>query len=228
MKLNTLLIISTLSVALSGCNNLFSKHVKCDDESGLKLVEEVLRENLNKSLENELKGFIQRGEIKDLDPAKLKLSAQSVQFKLVDSRTDHIDPDSTKTTCSLDLTVTIPSDLLKKSDEARAKVSSDSVDTQALKENIDYTSGKITQVLNYTLQPTDKGDKVIASVVDINTTRKFISDTLLYAFLKPQIEKNQINQSSKNYSEEENAMIQSRTEAHEAEYSEGGEYYQGE
>ena len=34
--------------------------------------------------------------------------------------------------------------------------------------------------------------------------------------------------SSRNYSEKENAMIQSRTEAHEAEYSEGGEYYEGE
>ena len=196
MKLKTFLIISSLSVALTGCNNLFSKHIKCDDEKGLKLVENVLRDDLNKSLEKDLKGFIQRGEIKDLDPAKLKLSAQSVQFKLVDSRTDHIDPESTKTKCSLDLTVTIPSDLLKKSDEARAKVSSDSVDTQALKENIDYTTGKITQVLNYTLQPTDKGDKVIAFVADTNASRKFISDTLLFAFLKPQIEKNQIRNTS--------------------------------
>ena len=227
MKLKTFLIISSLSVVLSGCNSIFSKHVKCDDESGLKLVEEVLREDLNKSLENELKGFIQRGEIKDLDPAKLKLSAQSVQFKLVDSRTDHIDPDSTKTTCSLDLTVNIPSDLVKKSDEARRKVGFDTVEAQALKEDIDYIAGKISKDLQYTLQPTDKGDKVIASVIDTNMTRKFISDTLLYAFLKPQIEKNQINQSSRNYSEKENAMIQSRTEAHEAEYSEGGEYYEG-
>ena len=32
MKLNTLLIISKLSVALSGCNNFLSKHIKCDDE----------------------------------------------------------------------------------------------------------------------------------------------------------------------------------------------------
>ena len=228
MKLKTFLIISSLSVVLSGCNSIFSKHVKCDDESGLKLVEEVLREDLNKSLENELKGFIQRGEIKDLDPAKLKLSAQSVQFKLVDSRTDHIDPDSTKTTCSLDLTVNIPSDLVKKSDEARTKVGFDTVEAQALKEDIDYIAGKISKDLQYTLQPTDKGDKVIASVTDTNVIRKFISDTLLYAFLKPQIEKNQINQSSRNYSEKENAMIQSRTEAHEAEYSEGGEYYEGE
>lgn len=196
MKLKTFLIISSLSVALTGCNNLFSKHIKCDDEQGLKLVENVLRDDLNKSLEKDLKGFIQRGEIKDLDPAKLKLSAQSIQFKLVDSRTNHIDPESTKTKCSLDLTVTIPSDLLKKSDEARAKVSSDSVDTQALKENIDYTTGKITQVLNYTLQPTDKGDKVIAFVADTNASRKFISDTLLFAFLKPQIEKNQIRNTS--------------------------------
>ena len=202
MKLKTFLIISSLSIALSGCNSLFSKHVKCDDENGLKLVQEVLRGDLEKSLERELKGFIQRGEIKDLDPAKLKLSAKSVQFNLQDSRTDHIDPDSTKTTCSIDLTVNIPSDLVKKSDEARDKVGHDRVETQAYNENVDYSAGKITMELQYLLQPTDKGDKVIAEVMGTDKMRKLVSDTLTYAFLKPQIEKNQIknNQYSNNQS----------------------------
>ena len=207
MKLNNKILIAfTSSLALTGCDKLFSNHVQCDDESATSLVTQVLNDNLEKSLERELKLLIKDGSIKDLDPAKLKLSAQSVQFKLVDSRTDHIDPDSTKTTCSLDLTVNIPSDLVKKSDEARRKVGFDTVEAQALKEDIDYIAGKISKDLQYTLQPTDKGDKVIASVTDTNVIRKFISDTLLYAFLKPQIEKNQINQSSRNYSEKENAM----------------------
>lgn len=66
---------------------------------------------LEKSLERELKLLIKDGS--DLDPAKLKLSAKNIQFSLADSRTDFIDPNSPKTSCSIDLTVTVPSDLIK-------------------------------------------------------------------------------------------------------------------
>ncbi len=52
------------------------------------LVTQVLNDNLEKSLERELKLLIKDGSIKDLDPAKLKLSAKNIQFSLADSRTD--------------------------------------------------------------------------------------------------------------------------------------------
>ena len=193
MKLNNkTLVVFASTLALTGCNHLFSKHVKCDDESATSLVTQVLKDDLAQSLEGELKALIKNGSIKDLDPAKLKLSAKNIQFSLRDSRTDFIDPNSPKTTCSIDLTATIPSDLVKKSDEARAKVDVMSVEEHANNLGVNYENNKIHLTLEYVLQPTDKGDKVLALLKNTSNVQTLISETLTYAFLKPQIEKNQI------------------------------------
>lgn len=193
MKLNNkTLVVFASTLALTGCNNLFSNHVKCDDESATSLVTQVLKDDLAQSLEGELKALIKNGSIKDLDPAKLKLSAKNIQFSLLDSRTDFIDPNSPKTTCSIDLTATIPSDLVKKSDEARAKVEVVSVEEHANNLGVNYENNKIHLTLEYVLQPTDKGDKVLALLKNTSNVQTLISETLTYAFLKPQIEKNQI------------------------------------
>ena len=193
MKLNNkTLVVFVSTLALTGCNNLFSNHVKCDDESATSLVTQVLKDDLAQSLEGELKALIKNGSIKDLDPAKLKLSAKNIQFSLLDSRTDFIDPNSPKTTCSIDLTATIPSDLVKKSDEARAKVDVVSVEEHANNLGVNYENNKIHLTLEYVLQPTDKGDKVLALLKSTSNVQTLISETLTYAFLKPQIEKNQI------------------------------------
>lgn len=193
MKLNNKTLVVLASVlTLTGCNNLFSKHVKCDDESATSLVTQVLQDGLAQSLEGELKELIKNGSIKDLDPAKLKLSAKNIQFSLVDSRTDFIDPNSPKTTCAIDLTAIIPSDLVKKSNEARAKVDVVSVEEHANNLGVNYENNKIHLTLEYVLQPTDKGDKVLALLKNSSNVQTLISETLTYAFLKPQIEKNQI------------------------------------
>ena len=193
MKLNNkILIVFASALALTGCDKLFSNHVKCDDESATSLVTQVLNDNLAQSLERELKLLIKDGSIKDLDPAKLKLSAKNIQFSLADSRTDFIDPNSPKTSCSIDLTVTVPSDLIKKSDEARSKVDALSVEAQANNLGVNYENNKINLTLEYVLQPTDKGDKVLAQIKNSSDMQTLVSDTLTYAFLKPQIEKNQV------------------------------------
>lgn len=191
MKFNKKLIcILVSSLAFTGCKSMFSDHVKCDDVEGLTLVKQVLQDDLASGLEKELKSLIRDGAIKDLDPTKLKLSANSIQFNLSDSRTDFIDPNSSKTTCSLDLSVNLPSDLVKKSDEARNKVDVQTVEEQASKLAVNYDSNKINLVLEYVLQPTTKGDKVLAILHNTQPMQTLIADTLTYAFLKPQIEKN--------------------------------------
>ncbi|NNG83034.1 hypothetical protein [Acinetobacter sp. ANC 5378] len=219
MKLNnkTLFVFASV-LTLTGCNNLFSKHVKCDDESATSLVTQVLQDDLAQSLEHELKGLIKNGSIKDLDPAKLKLSAKNIQFSLVDSRTDFIDPNSPKTTCAIDLTATIPSDLVKKSNKARAKVDAVSVEEHANNLGVNYENNKIHLTLEYVLQPTDKGDKVLALLKNTANVQTVLSETLTYAFLKPQIEKNQIKnlEASKAAIQRNNAVYQENNEAVEA------------
>ena len=176
MKLNNkTLVVFVSTLALTGCNNLFSNHVKCDDESATSLVTQLLKDDLAQSLEGELKALIKNGSIKDLDPAKLKLSAKNIQFSLLDSRTDFIDPNSPKPTCSIDLTATIPSDLVKKSDEARAKVEVVSVEEHANNLGVNYENNKIHLTLEYVLQPTDKGDKVLALLKNNSNVQILIS-----------------------------------------------------
>ena len=122
----------------------------------------------------------------------MKILAKNIQFTLTDSRTDFIDPNSPKTTCSMDLVVTMPSDLVKRSDEARTKVNVVSVDAHANDLGVDYENNKIHLILEYVLQPTDKGDKILALLKNSSNVQTLLSETLTYAFLKPQIEKNQI------------------------------------
>ena len=179
-------------LSLSGCRTIFSKHLQCDDESANQLIHTILKDDLNKSLENELKQLISAGNIKDLDPAKLKLTAQNIQFLTTDSRTDFIDPNSTKTQCSIDLNISIPSDLVKKSDEARSKVDVQNVESQANELGINFTNNKVDLILEYVLQPSDSGEKVFAVLKNTQNINTLVADTLTYAFLKPQIEKNQI------------------------------------
>lgn len=188
-----ILTISVVVLSITGCKgSLFSDHIACDDKDGLALIQQILKNDINKTLDRELKSLIAEGTIKDLDPAKLKLSAENISFNLADSRTEFVDPNSPKTTCAIDLTAVIPSDLVKKSDEARQKVDRMSTAAQADELGLEFENGKVTLVLSYLLQPTDKKDKVLAVIKNSGSVNTLVSDTLTYAFLKPQIEKNEV------------------------------------
>ncbi len=199
-------------LSLSGCGTIFSKHLQCDDESANQLIHTILKDDLNKSLENELKQLISAGNIKDLDPAKLKLTAQNIQFLTTDSRTDFIDPNSTKTQCSIDLNISIPSDLVKKSNEARSKVDVQNVESQANELGINFTNNKVDLILEYVLQPSDSGEKVFAVLKNTQNINTLVADTLTYAFLKPQIEKNQIRLEEEQKKAAVNTSVYSDTE----------------
>lgn len=193
MKLNKKIIaVMITAVSLSACNSMSSKHVACDDKDAVSIATQVLQENLDKTLSENLKDLITQNYIKDLDPAKLKLSAKSVQFSLVDSRTEHVDPNSPKTECTIDLTATLPSDLVKKADDTRVKLNEVTVAGYADSLGLDYEGNKIKLELMYTIQPTDKGDKILVKLKNQSNMLTLISNTLTYAFIKPQIEKNQI------------------------------------
>ncbi|TCM62822.1 hypothetical protein EC844_12368 [Acinetobacter calcoaceticus] len=213
------LIIAAISLA--GCNSISSKHIKCDDERTTALITQDLQESLNKSLEIKLKQLIKNGAIQDLDPAKLKLSAKSVQFNLVDSRTEYVDPDSPKTKCTIDLTTTIPSDVVKKADDARAKVNYETVAELAVKSNLDLDSNKIKLALEYTVQPTDKGDKVIVKLNNKLAMQNLTADILTSAFLKPQIEKNNIKSMQSEYGYNANEVFENAAVVDAPEYYEG-------
>jgi hypothetical protein len=190
--MKNILLTTLLSISLAGCN-MFDKHVKCDDPKGLELVKESVKNSITTLLDKDLKLLISSKTVNDLDPSKLKLSLNNVKFDYQDSRTDNIDPDSTKTVCSIDLTITIPQEIIKKSDISREYYNKNNFEKQATDLNIIYNQGKIEIPLTYILQPTDKGDKIIAYIQNDTDIKSLIKDTLIYAFLKNQIDKDEIN-----------------------------------
>ena len=90
------------------------------------------------------------------------------------------------------MNISIPSDLVKKSNEARSKVDVQNVESQANELGINFTNNKVDLILEYVLQPSDSGEKVFAVLKNTQNINTLVADTLTYAFLKPQIEKNQI------------------------------------
>lgn len=194
MKFKYISLVSSLVIftMLSGCNWTDNRHIKCDDEKALNLLQTTLKDDLKKNLNGELKSLINENVIKDLDPNKLGLSANQIDYSLNDSRTNFIDPDSTKTKCAIDLTISIPLDLIKRSNDAREKVGQNSVSKEANNANLDFENNKIKLILEYETQPNDKGDKIFVLLHNAQPAQQFISNTLTYAFLKPQIEKNQV------------------------------------
>jgi len=187
------LLIAMLGLTLSACNKLGSKHVKCADPTVEPLLKQEVQTQLEKSLDVNLKELIRNGSIKDLDPAKLKVMAKNLHYRFEDVRTDFIDPDSSKTTCVISFEATIPADVLKKADDARSKFDKESTAAYAFSKSIDLRdTNKVDLNLEYVLHPTDDGKKVFISLKNFAEVEKLLSETLTYAFVKPQIEKNQI------------------------------------
>ena len=151
---------------LHGCSLTGQKHLKCDDPNAIALLQKNLQEQLEKKLDIGLKDLIKKNLLEDVDTSKLQLSAKSIQFNLMDSRTNHIDPDSPKTVCAIDLTATIPSDIIKKSDSVRNIANTSNTEDQAQKLELDFTQSKAKITLDYILQPSDKGDKIFATITN--------------------------------------------------------------
>ena len=60
------LILSVTVLGLAGCNSLFDQHVKCNDETANSLIYQVLKDDLNNSLESQLKDLIRQSQINRL------------------------------------------------------------------------------------------------------------------------------------------------------------------
>lgn len=183
-----------VGLLLSGCNGVGSKHVKCTDPAVEPLLKESVQKQVEKSLDANLKQLIQQGSIKDLDPAKLKVMAKNLQYKFEDVRTDFIDPDSSKTTCVVSFEATIPANIVKKSDEVRVQYDAKNMAAAALAKDIDLSdNNKVSSNLSFVLHPTDDGKKIFLDFNNFVDVKTLLSETLVYAFIQPQVEKNQIS-----------------------------------
>lgn len=178
-----LMICSSL---LTACKNPFSSQAtaECNDEQSRQLVAEVLNKNLNQTGLASIKEMIGNGEA-DLDLVKFKALVQQIKFELVDVRTNRADQATTKKFCQASLNVSIPSNTLNDANAARAIYQEMDLQKLAILSDIELTGSSIHYQLEYSVQPTDDGQKIYAEVQNAESALDFVNRVILDALQKP-------------------------------------------
>lgn len=174
------------SSLLTACSNPLSSAVKaeCNDEQSRQLVAEVLGKNLNQAGLASIKELISTGGA-DLDLVKFKALVQQVKFELVDVRTNRADKETTKKFCQASLNVSIPSNTINDANSARAIYQEMDLQKLAILSDLELTGSSLRYELEYSVQPTDDGQKIYAEVQNADAPLEFVNQVILDALQKP-------------------------------------------
>lgn len=156
MRILSSVVLMTLIVM--GCSNQ-TKDMGCGSSSAQSALAEFLQERIEKDTKQAIKDT---GESKGYDAAKLRNSIESVKFEFDDVRTVSKAKDSTRQFCAAKLKINIP---IKLSDEVNAILElAEQPGVGALATDHDLSKEVNTYFfdLEYSVQPTDDGSKLIA------------------------------------------------------------------
>ena len=203
-----LIICSTL---LAACNNPLSSagKVECNDEQSRTLVAELLSKNLNQTGLASIKQMISDNSA-ELDLVKFKAAVQQIKFELTDVRTTRADPQTSKKFCQGSLNVTLPSPLLKDANTSRELYQEMDLQKLAILSDLELTGTNLRYELDYSIQPTDDGQKIYAEVQNAESPLEFVNQVILGALQKSarQAEQQQAQQSEQQYALEQQQQAQ--------------------
>lgn len=193
MKFRALIAVA-LIIALSACGK---PQATCSDEASRAALESAIRDGLEKvvvarskdSEGNQLVGF-----------SKIRAAIASVKLVIENIRTTKEDPNSTKKFCSGNLKIVFGTQVFDDADKAReiAGLSSlnDATDTVGIEKGVDYLKGD----LDYSVQPTDDGTKVVAEFESKDAKLDVFGEVLAASLLRSGLE-------SKQRTDQENAAL---------------------
>lgn len=177
-----LIICSSL---LAACSNPFSSRVtaECNDEQSRQLVSELLGKELNQTGLTTIKDLITNSGV-DLDLVKFKAAVQQIKFELGDVRTNRADQATTKKFCQASLSVAIPSNLLKDAGTAREIYQEMDLQKLAILSDLELEGSSVRYELEYSVQPTDDGQKIYAQIQNAEPPLEFVNQVILDALQK--------------------------------------------
>ncbi|MFA9203651.1 MAG: hypothetical protein ACEQSD_06620 [Flavobacteriales bacterium] len=181
-RIACLIICSSILAACS--NPLSSSKAECNDEASRQLVAETLAKSLNQTGLANIKAMITDKGV-DVDLVKFKAAVQQIKFELTDVRTDRADPQSSKKFCQAMLTVNLPSSLLKDADTAREMYQEMTLPKLAILSDLELDNSSVRHQLEYSVQPTDDGQKIYAELQNAAPTIEFVNQVILDALQKP-------------------------------------------
>ena len=158
MKSVTILPVLALGALLSGCGVAATD---CASGSSRDVITSIIREQVEKAAEAEL-----AAEDGTRMSAASKIRATVAELKVVieDIRTTKKDPDSTKRFCAGTAKVIIPLGMIEDADQTRRLLDLPDVDSLLSQAGLKRSADSVTFDLEYSVQPTDKRDKIYGEV----------------------------------------------------------------
>jgi uncharacterized protein YecT (DUF1311 family) len=197
-----------LSLILTSCSNAVD--VECGGQETILAVEEMLQKNLEDSVRNQLDS---EGSIDGYDSSKLRSGTRQIKVILEDVRTIKDDPDSSRKSCSARVQLTLPNNVIEAADSTRSLAGMSDVKKLAHQNRIERSGNKYGRELEYSIQPTDDGKKIIAETDEDSSLFTFLTE-LFSSYLLSEEVRNRAIEADKLAADEarEAKMLEEETE----------------
>ena len=158
MKSVTILPVLALSALMSSCGVAATD---CASDSSREVITAIVREQVEKAAEAELAS---EDGTRMSAASKIRATVAEMKVLIEDIRTTKEDPDSTKRFCAGTAKVVIPLAMIQGADQTRKLLDLSNVDSLLEEAGLKRSADALTFDLEYSVQPTDKKDKVYGEV----------------------------------------------------------------
>jgi uncharacterized protein YecT (DUF1311 family) len=183
--------ISLLLLSLAACTS--KPQVACNDEGSKSVIASILKDGLVKQITSAFAG--QNSDVGfNIDSALIRATVEKISISIADVLTTKRDPNSTKQFCSSTLKLEVPADVVNNADATRSMLSLSNSHQDALRANVDFNANTVTAPLEYSIQPTDDGQKIYGSASQDNAAITFASTLVEQSLVKTMLEKKKAEQ----------------------------------
>ncbi|MFM8375601.1 MAG: hypothetical protein ACKN9P_06020, partial [Phenylobacterium sp.] len=158
MKSVTILPALALGALLSGCGVAATD---CASESSREVITSIVREQVEKAAEAEM---VREDGTRMSAAAKIRATVAELKILIEDIRTTKEDPDSTKRFCAGTTKVVFPLAMIQDADQTHKLLDLQTIDSMLEKSGMKRSADAVTFDIEYSVQPTDKRDKIYGEV----------------------------------------------------------------
>jgi uncharacterized protein YecT (DUF1311 family) len=182
-KSSALLFCAFATFNLTACSN--AVEVECGGDATIAAFEEMLQKSLEDSVRSQLDS---EGSIDGYDSSKLRSGTRQIKVSLQDVRTVKDDPDSSRKFCSARVELKLPNNVIEAANSARSLAELSDVKKLAHQHRIERSGDKYGRELEYSIQPTDDGTKIIAETDEDSSLFSFLAELFASYLLSEEVQ----------------------------------------
>jgi hypothetical protein len=186
-RMGTLLLLAGSVLLMTGCDKVSKKLTSedsCSSEVAKTTIRDMFVDAVEQSARDENKQHGDDPNALRFDLAKIRATTSQTGVAITDVITTSKDPNSSKKFCEAQLTLTIPEAVLADANALRKEVGEKTIQNLAEDESYRVDLNKFNSKINYSVQPTDAGDKLYTEVTGINHFTDLLAVTVKYAAIK--------------------------------------------